>query len=49
VQHDISTDWVDDLVRTVKEDPSEKLLLDDFPRLDFGREPIAFDNDGRQS
>jgi len=48
-QEDTSTDWVDELVQMVKEDSSEKLRMEDFPRLDFGREPITFESDGGQS
>ena len=35
---DTSTDWVDELERMVKEDSSEKLRMEDFPRADFTRE-----------
>jgi len=41
-QGDTSTDWVDELEYMIKEDVSEKLHMDDFPRMDFGREPIVF-------
>lgn len=44
-QEDNSTDWLDEFVRMVKEDTSDKLRMEDFPRLDFGREPIIFNDE----
>ena len=37
-QEDTTTDWVDELERMVKEDTSEKLRIEDFPRANFTRE-----------
>jgi len=45
-QEETPTDWADDLIRMVKEDTSEKLRMEDFPRMEFGREPITFSNEG---
>ena len=45
-QDETSTDWVDELVRIVNEDTSEKLHMEDFPRMDFGHEPIIFNDEG---
>ena len=45
-QEDTSTDWADDLLRMVKEDTSEKLRMEDFPRMEFEREPIVFHDEG---
>ena len=42
---DNSTDWVDELERMVKEVTSEKLRMEDFPRMDFRREPIVFSDE----
>jgi hypothetical protein len=41
-QEDTSLDWIDELERMIKEDTSEKLNMANFPRIDFGREPIVF-------
>ena len=30
-------DWAGDLIRMVKEDTGEKLRMEDFPRMEFGR------------
>ena len=38
VQEDTSTDWVDELERMIKEDTSEKLHMENFPRANFTRE-----------
>ena len=48
VQEDASTDWVDELVSMVKDDTSEKLCIEDFPRMDFGRTPIVFHDKGKR-
>ena len=32
--------WLDELERMVIESPSAKLNMADFPRMDFGREPV---------
>ena len=39
---DTSADWVDELEHMVKNDTSEKLNAENFPRMDFGRETIIF-------
>jgi len=46
IQEDDLKDWVDELVSMVKADTSKKLCMEDFPRMDFGREAIAFHNIG---
>ena len=43
---DISTEWVDELECMVNADTSEKLDMKNFPRLDFGREPVIFADEG---
>ena len=45
---DTSTDWADELVNMVKKDTSEKLRMEDFPRMDFGRELIVFHDEGER-
>jgi len=37
-QEDTSTNWADELLLMVNEDISEKLSMEDFPRMDFGHE-----------
>jgi len=44
-QLDTSADWVDELERMVKADTSPPLRIEDFPRMDFGREPIIFSDE----
>ena len=41
-QEDTSIDWIDELECMIKEDTGEKLNMENFPRMDFGREPIVF-------
>ena len=46
MEEDVSVDWVDDLINMIQEDTSEKLRVEDFPRMDLGRNPVIF-SDGR--
>jgi hypothetical protein len=39
-------DWLDELHRLLEESGDEKLRMEDFPRMDFGREPIFFSDEG---
>lgn len=41
-----SAHWADELDRMVKSCTSPPLRMEDFPRMDFGREPISFANEG---
>ena len=34
--------WLDELHQLLEESGDEKLNMEDFPRVDFGREPIVF-------
>ena len=43
---DTSAHWADELDRMVKECTSPPLNMEDFPRMDFGREPLSFANEG---
>jgi len=36
---------IDELMRSIREDSSPKLRMEDFPRFDLGREPIIFTDD----
>jgi len=45
VQDDSSLAWLDELEHMVESDTTPKLRIEDFPRLDFGREPIIFSDD----
>ena len=42
VKPDTSADWAEELMRMIKEDTSEKLRMEDFPRMDLGREAVTF-------
>jgi len=37
--------WWEELEAMVRADTSPKLRMEDFPRMDFGREPINWDED----
>ena len=41
-QGDASSDWIDELEHMIIDDTGEKLNMENFPRMDFGREPIFF-------
>ena len=44
---DSSLEWLDELHRLLDETSEEpKLRMEDFPRMDFGREPLTFANEG---
>ena len=45
VQEEDSLAWLDELEHMVCTDTSPKLRMEDFPRMDFGRAPIAFTDD----
>ena len=45
-EEDVSMDWVDELERIALSATSPPLRMEDFPRMDFGREPILFASDG---
>jgi len=36
---------IEELMRSIREDTSPKLRMEDFPRFDLGREPIIFLDD----
>ena len=38
-------DWLGELHQLLEESGDEKLHMEDFPRMDFGREPISFDSE----
>ena len=48
--HNISSatapDWLSELHQLLEESGDEKLHMDDFPRMDFGREPLVFSDEG---
>jgi len=37
--------WLSELEHMIRTDDSPKLRIEDFPRLDFGREPIVWDDE----
>ena len=37
--------WLDELHQLLGESGDEKLCMEDFPRMDFGREPIIFSDE----
>jgi hypothetical protein len=39
-----ASSWLDELYRLLDESGNEKLRMEDFPRLDFGREKILLSN-----
>ena len=41
-QEETSVHWADELERMAKATTSPLLRMEDFPRMDFGREPISF-------
>ena len=41
-----SLEWLDELRRLLDESGDEKLCMEDFPRMDFGRDPIIFTDEG---
>ena len=45
-EKETSTHWVYELDRMIKASTSPPLRIEDFPRMDFGREPISFANEG---
>ena len=48
--HDIpaatAPDWLGELHQLLEESGDEKLHMEDFPRMDFGREPLVFSDEG---
>ena len=38
--------WLGELHQLLDESGDEKLHMNDFPRMDFGREPIIFSDEG---
>jgi len=38
--------WLGELHQLLEESGDEKLNIEDFPRMDFGREPISFSDEG---
>ena len=38
-------EWLKELHHLLEESSDEKLNIEDFPRFDFGREPIIFSNE----
>ena len=48
-QDDDSLAWLDELEHMIRTDNSPKLRMEDFPRLDFGREPIVFSTDNGET
>lgn len=45
---DDTTHWADELNRMIEACDSPLLRNEDFPRMDFGREPICFANEGER-
>ena len=37
--------WLEEFHRLLEESGDEKLHMEDFPRMDFGREPITFSDE----
>ena len=44
IESEPTGDWVDELNRLLEESGDEKLSMENFPRMDFGREPIIFND-----
>jgi len=45
-EKDTSMDWVDELERIALSATSPLLRMEDFPRMDFGREPLVHASEG---
>ena len=41
-----SLDWLDELHRLLDESSDEELHMENFPRMDFDREPVVFNDEG---
>ena len=41
-----SLEWLDELHHLLDESGDEKLRMENFPRMDFGRNPIIFTDEG---
>jgi hypothetical protein len=48
-EKEASTHWAYELDRMIKESTSPPLRIEDFPRMDFGREPISFVSEGENA